>query len=127
MRWTMFEGCDTLAVYAGDMARAKAFYTGVLGFEVRTDLGPELCFLVSKSGRLHLYLEAGHRVGRPAEQDCRLSFFLRTEGSVFAVFDELKNAGVELLDDAPEEVGENTYTFRFRDPDGNILEAVGGA
>ena len=33
---------------------------------------------------------------------------------------------MELTGDAPEEVGENTYTFRFRDPDGNILEATGG-
>ncbi|OGD79668.1 MAG: hypothetical protein A2Y64_06905 [Candidatus Coatesbacteria bacterium RBG_13_66_14] len=123
----MFEGCDTLAVYAGDMSRAKAFYTGVLGFKVRAELGPDLCFLVSESGKLHLYLEAGHRVVRPAEGDCRLGFFLQTGGSVFETFEKLKGAGVELLDDAPEEVSENTYVFRFLDPDGNILEAVGGA
>jgi catechol 2,3-dioxygenase-like lactoylglutathione lyase family enzyme len=123
----MFEGCDTLAVYVSDMGRAKAFYTEVLGFLVRVELGPGLCFLVSRSGGLHIYLEAGHRGHQPGEEDCRLSFFLRTSGSVFGVFDRLKKAGVELLDEAPEEAGDGTYTFRFRDPDGNILEAVGVA
>ncbi len=92
----------------------------------RRALGPDLCFLVSGSGDLHVYLEAGHRVNRLDEDVCRLSLFLQTEGSVFEVLKGLKEAGVELLDDVPEEVGENTYTFRFRDPDGNILEAIGG-
>lgn len=123
----MFKGVNTLAVYVSDMERAKAFYAGVLGFEVRAEPAPDLCFLVSGSGELHIYLEAGHRVSRLDEDVCRLSLFLQTEGSVFEVYNRLEGAGVELLDDAPEEVGENTYTFRFRDPDGNILEATGGA
>lgn len=123
----MFKGANTLAVYASDMERAKAFYTGVLGFEVRVEPAPNLCFLVSGSGELHIYLEGGHKISRGDGDSCRLSLFLQTEGSIFEVFDGLKEAGVELLDDAPEEVGENTYAFRFRDPDGNILEATGGA
>ncbi len=123
----MFKGANTLAVYASDMERAKAFYTGVLGFEVRAEPAPDLCFLVSGSGELHVYLEAGHEKHRLEEDACRVSFFLQTEGSAFDAFQTLREAGVELLDDAPEEVGENTYAFRFRDPDGNILEATGGA
>ena len=123
----MFEGANTLAVYSSDMERARAFYTGVLGFEVRAEPAPDLCFLVSGSGELHIYLEGGHRISRVDEDSCRLSIFLRTEGSIFEVFDGLKEAGVELLDEAPSEVGANTFVFRFRDPDGNILEATGGA
>jgi catechol 2,3-dioxygenase-like lactoylglutathione lyase family enzyme len=119
----MFKSIHTIAVYVSDMGRAKKFYTEILGFQVRVDLGPTLSFL--KSGDIHVYLEAGHKP-RPVDMDdTHLSFFLETEKSAREAFDELKAAGVKMLEDEPVEVGDGVYAFQFLDPDGNILEATG--
>ena len=121
----MFKSINTLAVYVSDMERAKGFYTGILGFDVRVDLGPNLSFLVSRSGKIHIYLEA-EKEPKPADSGAtRLSFFLRTEESAHETFEALKEADVTLLNDSPEEVGDGVWTFQFKDPDGNILEATG--
>jgi catechol 2,3-dioxygenase-like lactoylglutathione lyase family enzyme len=121
----MFTDVSCLAVYVTDYERAKSFYTEVLGFDVRVEPGPELCFLVSKSGEVNIYLEGGYEPSSVNERTARLSFFLEAEESVFETYEDLKAAGVELLQDAPEQVGDDRYVFRFADPDGNIIEVSG--
>ena len=121
----MFKGVQTLAVYVTDMARSRKFYTEVLGFKVRAEVHPGLCFLASPNGKIDIYLEA---VMKPATMDsgtARLSFFLETEATAAETFAQLKAAGVRLLQDAPEEVGDGIFCFQFLDPDGNVLEACG--
>lgn len=121
----MFTDVSCLAVYVTDYRRAKRFYTEVLGFDVRVELGPNLCFLVSKSGKVNVYLEGGYEPSAVDDQTARLSFFLETEKSIFETYDTLKAAGVELLHDAPEQVGDDRYVFRLADPDENIIEVSG--
>lgn len=121
----MFTDVSCLAVYATDYRRAKRFYTEVLGFDVRVELGPNLCFLVSKSGKVNIYLEGGYEPNAVDERMARLSFFLEAEKSVFETYEDLKEAGVRLLDNAPEQVGNDRYVFRLADPDGNIIEVSG--
>jgi len=118
----MFESVSSLAVYVSDMERAKRFYTEILGFEVAHDLGPVLCFLRSASGRIDIYMEAGHEPVRVNPGTCRVGFYLQTERSAPELFAQLKAAGVNLLEDAPEQVADDTYCFGFSDPDGNIIE-----
>jgi len=121
----VFKGVQTLAVYVTDMARSRKFYTEVLGFKVRAEVHPGLCFLASPNGKIDIYLEA---VMKPATMDsgtARLSFFLETEATAAETFAQLKAAGVRLLQDAPEEVGDGIFCFQFLDPDGNVLEACG--
>jgi catechol 2,3-dioxygenase-like lactoylglutathione lyase family enzyme len=119
----MFKSINTIAVYASDMERARKFYTEVLGFDVKVDLGPTLSFL--QSGDIHVYLEAGHKPSPADNKSTRLSFFLETKNSAQETFDALKAKGVEILDGAPQEVGDGVFAFQFLDPDGNILEATG--
>lgn len=121
----MFKSIHTIAVYVSDMERARRFYTKVLDFKVKHDLGPSLCFLISDSGNINIYLEAGHKPNPVDMDDTHLSFFLSTEKSAKETFDALKAAGVEILNDAPQEVGDGVFAFQFLDPDGNILEATG--
>ena len=118
----MFERIGALAVYVTDLERAKKFYTEILGFRIRVELGPELCFLVSESGLIHIYLEGGCRTRITGERDVRLGFFLESARPAGEIYEELREAGVELLDDAPRRVGDDIQTFRLRDPDGNIIE-----
>ena len=121
----MFDRISCVAVYVGDMKRAKAFYTEVLGFRVSVDLGPELSFLESPSGKMMIYFEGGHEPLATKPEHCRTGFFLEAVGSVHELHQTLKNAGVVILEDAPEQVGDDTFCFAFRDPDGNIIEVSG--
>jgi catechol 2,3-dioxygenase-like lactoylglutathione lyase family enzyme len=121
----MFININTVAIYVSDIERAKDFYIGALGFELRVDVHPNLCFL--NLGDRNIYLEGGKEPVDVKENSVRISFFLEAKGSVFDVFNDLKEAGVEILQEEPDEVGEDTYTFQFKDPDGNILEVTGGS
>lgn len=121
----MFKTIGSLAIYVTDLDRAKKFYTEILGFKISADLGPTLCFLASVSGDIDIYLEGGHAPSTVDNQTARLSFFLRSERSAAETYDALKQAGVTLLQDAPEPVGDDTYCFQFLDPDGNVLEVAG--
>jgi len=121
----MFKGVQTLAVYATDMARSRQFYTEVLGFKVRAEVHPGLCFLASPNGKIDIYLEAGMKPSAMDNGTARLSFFLETESTAADTLARLKAAGVTLLQDAPEEVGDGIFCFQFLDPDGNVLEACG--
>ena len=121
----MFKEVRTLAVYATDMARSRQFYTEVLGFRVRADVHPGLCFLASPNGKIDIYLEAGMKPAAVDSKTARLSFFLETDSTAAETFARLKAAGVTLLQDAPEEVGDGIFCFQFLDPDGNVLEACG--
>jgi len=54
----LFRNVISIAVYVIDKERAKEFYTSILGFGVAADPGPEeVNFLVSKNGRMSIYLE----------------------------------------------------------------------
>lgn len=122
----MFKSIRTVAVYVTDLARARRFYPEVLGFQVRVEVHPGLCFLAAPNGNIDVYLEAGMKPATTDHQTARLGFFLKTEGRASDAFARLKAAGVRLLQDAPEEVGDGILCFQFLDPDGNVLEACGG-
>jgi catechol 2,3-dioxygenase-like lactoylglutathione lyase family enzyme len=55
----------------------------------------------------------------------RLGFYLEAEATATETFAKLRAAGADIVDESPEEVGEGTFTFRVRDPDGNVLDVVG--
>ncbi len=121
----MFSRMRALAIYVTDLERAKMFYTTVLGFEVLTDINPDVCFLKSTSGDIILYVEGGKTPASIDEETCRLSFFLQAEASAFETHAALKKAGAVLLQETPEQLGEDTYWFQVKDPDGNIIEVTG--
>jgi len=121
----VFKKVRTLAVYVTDMARARQFYTEVLGFRVQADVHPGLCFLKSRDGGISIYLEAGMKPTSVDGGTARLSFFLETAGTAVEAYARLKTAGVRLLQDEPEDVGDGNFCFQLLDPDGNILEACG--
>lgn len=121
----MFISAGTIAVYVADKERAKKFYTDILGFEVAADLGPDLCFLVSKNGRISIYLEGGKEPSSCSVESSRLGFYLQAEKPAREVFETLKRAGVRLLEDEPHAVSDDTACFRIEDPDGNIIDISG--
>jgi len=123
----VFESIGSLAVYVTDKERATRFYVEKLGFEVEFDLGPELVFLKSGNGRIHVYLEGGKQPAATGKDSCRLGFYLRTAEPARKLFDRLRQAGVRTVEDEPEQVADDTACFGLYDPDGNIVEVSGPA
>lgn len=121
----MFRDVRALAVYVTNLKKAKEFYTTILGFELYADLGPNLCFLKSKSGKIYIYMESGNRKTFIDNKTCRLSFFLQTEKTASETYAYLKAAGVKLLQQNPQIVADGTACFQFEDLDGNIIEVSG--
>jgi catechol 2,3-dioxygenase-like lactoylglutathione lyase family enzyme len=121
----MFARVGALAIYVTDLDRAVRFYTDVLGFKLSAQVAPDLCFLTSASGQIDIYLRAGHQPRGVGVDECRLSFFLVSQRPAADTFAALRSAGVKMLDEAPEFVGDGTFCFKFEDPDGNIIEVAG--
>ncbi len=121
----MFESIGAVAAYVTDKERAKDFYMDVLGFELIADLGPTLCFLKSKSGRIDVYLEGGMKPGGADRETSRLGFFLHSEVPAAETLERLRRAGVRLLQEEPEPVSDDTACFQLLDPDGNVISVCG--
>jgi catechol 2,3-dioxygenase-like lactoylglutathione lyase family enzyme len=121
----MIGGVRTIAVHVTDIERAKRFYTETLGFVLRVQVTPGLCFLETENGAVHVYLEGDHRPAPVGPDSARLGFYLETEGSAHEAFERLREAGADLLEEEPLQVDEDLWTFRLRDPDGNLLDVVG--
>ena len=121
----MFKSIRALAIYVTDMGRAKKFYTEILDFQVSAELGPNLCFLESASGDIHIYLEGGNKPTSIDKMTSRLSFFLQAEKSASETYTLLKDAGIKFLQTVPQFVGDGASCFQFEDPDGNIIDIAG--
>ena len=117
-------GLAFVSVSVDDYKQCLDFYTNVLELEKRFDMGKESCFF-GVGEECGLYLEGGHRIGQTDPLTSRATFTLAVP-SAFALFGRLVEAGTEMIDEKPQKVGEGNYWFRFFDPSGNILEALGG-
>ena len=111
-------------VYVADLPRALAFYRDVLGLEVAGEMGPGARFLRVGDNRWGVFLEGGYAPSAPDERASRVSITLRA-ASAGAMHARLTEAGTTLIHDAPQDMGNATFWFQFRDPDGNILEMIG--
>jgi predicted enzyme related to lactoylglutathione lyase len=117
-------GVNIVNVYVEDFPSGHKFYADVLGLQKEHDIGEKGCYF--KIGdNFGLILEGGNERREIHEKMVRTSFIFVVE-SVQSLFDKLKSYNIETIQDKPLDVGNNEYWFQFRDPAGNILEAVGG-
>ena len=104
-----------LLLMVSDIERSKAFYSDLLGFDVRPDAKP------LPDGRPLIAFRQGLGITEGGPGDSRqmdhLAFEVR---NVVALNDKLKAAGVEFA----RELGDGPYgkAIYVRDPDGNVLE-----
>ena len=108
-----------IALRTPDFARAKAFYTEILGFPIVGNIpGKEVIFI--DIGGTTIELVAGpepQKWEHPGAGFMHLAFEVQ---DVDAVYSELADKGVEFFVQ-PTSVGDIRLAF-FRDPDGNELE-----
>lgn len=117
-------GIAFVSVYVDDFQAAYAFYADLLGLEKQYDMGSNSCFF--KLGTdWGLYLEGGNNAQEVTPKSVRGTFTLSVP-SAGALFTKLSEAGVSIIQQKPMDMGQGDFWFQFRDPSGNIIEALGG-
>ena len=112
-----------VTIYVDDFASAYDFYAHLLGLERSMEAGENACFFRLNGNEQAIYLEGGHAAREQTADSNALSFMMVVDYAPDA-FDRLKEAGVRMVHDAPQDLGDGNYWFRFYDPSGNILEMV---
>ena len=111
----MFTRLETPILYTKDIAKAKSFYVGVLGFKIVLDSGN---FVSLSLGDTKLALNIADKPNKfPGHQ----AIILKSD-SIQKDYDALKNKDV-VMELALTDLGYGK-TFIFRDWDGNKVEVV---
>ena len=120
----MIRSIHHVAVRVTDLERSIAFYADLLGFAVRTRTtlasGARIAFLSPPGGGCELELIAGLRDHHAGDGLVHHVAFLVED--VEGAFSRLREAGVTLLDAAPETLANGRRLFSFRGPDGEWLQ-----
>ena len=124
MEQTHISGLRFVTVYVDDFSGNFEFYNEVLGLEKAYDMGGNGCYF-NIGGNFGLILEGGNKSITIDRKTMRTSFVMEVE-SASAMYEKLKKAGVNLVQDSPVEMGKGEFWFQFFDPAGNILEILGG-
>jgi catechol 2,3-dioxygenase-like lactoylglutathione lyase family enzyme len=114
-------GLAVVAIYAGDIKKAMAFYVDQLGFEVAAEMPPGLLL---SAGELTVYLEGGRKGRANAGLDAPTTSACFTSGSVKATWERLRRASVPVIE-VYKEPAPGFAMFRVEDPDGNVVEVAG--
>lgn len=113
-----------------DLHRARAFYTGTLGWKP-TGSNPNIVFFDLGGMLLALYphgaladdMLATAEGELPPYRGMTLAYNTRSEAEVDAVFAKLRTAGVSIVKE-PQRVFWGGYSGYFRDPDGHVWEVA---
>ena len=114
-------GIRHVALFVSDLAKAEAFYCGVLGYQVEWRPDPENLYL-TMNGQDNLALHKG----KSAPSETRLDHFgivLRKAEDVDAWHAHLKARGVAIAKE-PKTHRDGARSFYTRDPDGNGLQFI---
>ena len=106
-----------IALRTPDFARAKAFYTEVLGLTIKAEMPGRDCVFIDIGGTTIELTGAKDQEPGAAGAFAHLAFGV---DDIDATFEELKAKGVEFFIE-PRDAGVMRIAF-FRDPDGNPLE-----
>ncbi|MDX6768967.1 MAG: VOC family protein [Elusimicrobiota bacterium] len=110
-------GIRHVALFVSDLAKAEAFYAGLLGYQVEWRPDPENVYL-TMNGQDNLALHAGKPTG-----ETRLDHFgiiLRKAEDVDAWYEHLKAHAVK----PPRTHRDGARSFYAKDPDGNGLQFI---
>lgn len=117
-------GVGLISCYVDDFQKVLPFYTETLGLTDWNPMGPQAgAFTVSDDTTL--FVIGGKSPSSLDRNSIRCTFAFRVD-SVAAFTDRLTQAGADLMLEAPMQMNEETWWIQFRDPSGNLLEAIGG-
>ncbi|MFI5363664.1 MAG: VOC family protein [Elusimicrobiota bacterium] len=114
-------GIRHVALFVSDLAKAEAFYCGVLGYQVEWRPDADNLYL-TMNGLDNLALHKG----KPSPGETRLDHFgivLKTAADVDAWHEHLKGRGIKILKE-PKTHRDGARSFYTRDPDGTVLQFI---
>ena len=112
-------------VYVDDFERAVRFYGETLQLKRGDNMGDTSCFFWIGENPYGLFVEGGCKSLRANDDQTRAAFTFKVD-SAQELFARLREADAETLMDAAKDMGKGFFWFQFRDPAGNILEAISG-
>ncbi len=121
----MIRGIKETCLYVKDLQRTRAFYEGILDFEVIAEVqGRHVFFRVGKDVLLCFIAESTKKEEKlpwhGAQGSMHVAFEVASE-DYEALKARLKERGVKILQEVQWRKGRSFY---FRDPDGHLLEIV---
>lgn len=117
-------GLDYTIVYALDMQKMRAFYSQVMGFELRRELTPQWVEYSVGTNILTLTEKSWiwkNDAETPLGSTSVHLAFRVAPGEVSTCTEELRSKGVEIVEDVRDQPWGHRTVF-FRDPDGNVIE-----
>lgn len=116
----MIDSIRAVGIYVNELSKSVGFYKTILGFDLVTEIPPAIAIM--KCANINLYLESGYEPDQNQKDKARVSIFFETSTPSQNAFDMLKSNGVKILQEKPEQLGDDVWWFQFCDPDGNIIE-----
>lgn len=117
-----FAQMHAIILYVSDLEKAKAFYSGHLGFEFTQSMGSGI---LMKGAGVLLFIEGGYtkRASIPA-MEADVSVCFNVKGGVRDAFEQLQKANVTIVVKY-QEIEPGFAFFRMAEPDGNVFEISG--
>ncbi len=120
---TKVTGLAFVSVYGDDYQTLLEFYSEIIGLEKAFDMGEQSCYFTIDDN-IGMYLQGGNGKAEIAHNKPHSSFTLRVP-SAGAMYEKLKDAGVQFVELEPMHMGNDHYWFQFYDPSGNLVEILG--
>jgi catechol-2,3-dioxygenase len=113
-----------VAIYVGDLSSSQRFYSDILGFEKKSDMGAGI-IMRHESSKLTIYME-GNRVLResPEMNFPMVSICFNAKEGVRRAMEVLRRADVPVIGTFGD-LQSDFAGFHFVDPSGNVIEIAG--
>jgi catechol-2,3-dioxygenase len=112
------------AIYVSDMDAAQKFYSGILGFEKKTNMGSGV-IMRHEAAKLTIYLEGNRQPRDSAEMEFPMtSICLNATNGVKDAMATLTKADIPIVGTFGD-MTSDFAGFHFKDPSGNVLEIAG--
>jgi catechol 2,3-dioxygenase-like lactoylglutathione lyase family enzyme len=105
-----------------DIAKAKAFYVGKLGFEIDAEKSNSEEVVLKTEGQIRLILKKVSRLRKMSETDTRISFTLQVNDLDDAI-KRMRAAGVEFAENTPRKEGVGNAIY-IHDPFGRKISLM---
>lgn len=125
MESTKITGICMGNVYTHNFERAYAFYVDLLGLKDDKYKKEKNHYYFQINKESALFIEGGYKMNEHKEKESCASFIFNVV-SASAMFNNLKETGMTIVQDEPMKMQDNVYWFQCFDPDGNIVEFIGG-
>lgn len=117
------EDLKFILIYVDQLEPCQTFYETYFGFEKTTEFRPGEIY--GKVGNVEMWIGSGYETNELGEKGCRPSVMIGVS-SVGTLFQQLKDGGQPMLQEAPFEMQPGVYWMQAVDPAGNVLDILGG-